>query len=45
MDALGRKHGPDKIYKSYDLIQKTNFESVNLDLIFGILVKASSMGN
>ena len=36
MDALGRKHGPDKIYKAYDLIQKTNFESVNLDLIFGI---------
>jgi len=36
MDALGRKHGPDKVYKAYDLIQKTNFESVNLDLIFGI---------
>ena len=30
----------DKIYQAYDLIQKTNFESVNLDLILGFPVKA-----
>ena len=36
MNELGRKHGPDKIHQAYDLIQKSGFVSVNLDLIFGI---------
>ena len=33
---LGRKHGPEKVFHAYDLIRETNFNSVNLDLIFGI---------
>ena len=36
INALGRKHGPEKVFKAYDLIRNMNFESVNLDLIFGI---------
>ena len=36
MDDLGRKHGPEKVFHAYDLIRETNFNSVNLDLIFGI---------
>ena len=35
MNELGRKHGPEKVYKAYDLIREIDFESVNLDLIFG----------
>ena len=36
MDALGRKHSPDKACSAYDMIRETGFDSVNLDLIFGI---------
>ena len=36
MNDLGRKHGPEKVFQAYDLIRETNFNSVNLDLIFGI---------
>ena len=36
MDALGRKHGPEKVFHAYDLIREADFKSVNLDLIFGI---------
>ena len=36
MDALGRRHGPEKVFHAYDLIRETGFKSVNLDLIFGI---------
>jgi oxygen-independent coproporphyrinogen-3 oxidase len=36
MDALGRKHGPEKVYQAYDIIRNAGFKSVNLDLIFGI---------
>jgi oxygen-independent coproporphyrinogen-3 oxidase len=36
MDALGRNHTPDKARKAYEMIRETGFESVNLDLIFGI---------
>ena len=36
MDALGRKHGPEKVFRAYELIREMDFEAVNLDLIFGI---------
>ena len=36
MDDLGRKHGPKKVYQAYKNIRDAGFESVNLDLIFGI---------
>lgn len=36
MDALGRNHTPGKARKAYEMIRETGFESVNLDLIFGI---------
>ena len=36
MVALGRKHGPEKVFRAYDMIRETGFKSVNLDLIFGI---------
>ena len=36
MDDLGRKHGPEKVFHAYNLIRETKFNSVNLDLIFGI---------
>ena len=36
MKDLGRKHGPKKVYQAYQIIREAGFESVNLDLIFGI---------
>ena len=36
MDALGRNHSPDKAWRAYDMIREIGFDSVNLDLIFGI---------
>ena len=36
MEDLGRRHGPEKVLRAYDLIRETDFKSVNLDLIFGI---------
>lgn len=36
MDALGRNHSPDKACRAYDMIREIGFDSVNLDLIFGI---------
>ena len=33
---IGRNHTPDKARKAYEMIRETGFESVNLDLIFGI---------
>lgn len=36
MDALGRNHSPDKARRAYDMIREIGFDSVNLDLIFGI---------
>ena len=36
MQDLGRRHGPEKVLRAYDLIRETDFKSVNLDLIFGI---------
>ena len=36
MVALGRKHGPEKVFRAYNMIRESGFKSVNLDLIFGI---------
>ena len=36
MDALGRNHSPDKACRAYGMIREIGFDSVNLDLIFGI---------
>ena len=36
MDTLGRNHSPDKACRAYDMIREIGFDSVNLDLIFGI---------
>jgi oxygen-independent coproporphyrinogen-3 oxidase len=36
MNDLGRKHGPPKVFQAYHHIREAGFESVNLDLIFGI---------
>jgi oxygen-independent coproporphyrinogen III oxidase len=36
LDALGRQHTREKIFRAYDRIRKAGFRSVNLDLIFAI---------
>lgn len=36
LDALGRQHTRERIFRAYDLIRKVGFGSVNLDLIFAI---------
>ncbi|WP_438482286.1 radical SAM family heme chaperone HemW [Oleiharenicola lentus] len=36
LDALGRQHTPEQIYRAYDLIRAQGFQSVNLDLMFAL---------
>lgn len=34
--AVNRRHSPEDILKTYDMIRKTGFNSVNMDLILGL---------
>ena len=36
LDALGRQHSPEQVYRAYDLIRGAGFASVNLDLMFAL---------
>ncbi len=36
LDALGRQHTPEQVYRAYDLIRGAGFASVNLDLMFAL---------
>lgn len=36
LDALGRQHTANQIYRAYDLIRAAGFASVNLDLMFAL---------
>ncbi len=36
LDALGRQHTTNQIYRAYDLIRGAGFASVNLDLMFAL---------
>jgi oxygen-independent coproporphyrinogen-3 oxidase len=36
LEALGRQHTPQQIYRAYDLIRGAGFASVNLDLMFAL---------
>jgi oxygen-independent coproporphyrinogen-3 oxidase len=36
LETLGRIHGPDDIPRTAELIRRTGFEHLNLDLIFGV---------
>lgn len=36
LDALGRQHSPEQIYRAWNLIREAGFPSANLDLIFAI---------
>ena len=36
MQELGRAHSVETALKSYSLVRSVGFESVNLDLIFGM---------
>lgn len=36
LDALGRQHTPEQVYRAYELIRWTGFASVNLDLMFAL---------
>jgi|UniRef100_UPI00404B1B28 oxygen-independent coproporphyrinogen III oxidase len=36
LDALGRQHSLDQIYRAYDLVRAADFQSVNLDLMFAL---------
>lgn len=36
LDALGRLHPREKIFAAYDLLRRSGFENVNLDLMFAL---------
>ena len=36
LDALGRQHSPEQVYRAYALIRGAHFASVNLDLMFAL---------
>ena len=36
LDALGRQHSSEQVYRAYDLIRAAGFASVNLDLMFAL---------
>lgn len=36
LDALGRQHTTEQVYRAYDLIRGAGFASVNLDLMFAL---------
>jgi oxygen-independent coproporphyrinogen III oxidase len=36
LDALGRQHSLEQIYRAYDLVRAADFQSVNLDLMFAL---------
>ena len=36
LDALGRQHSREQIYRAYDRVRSANFASVNLDLMFAL---------
>ncbi len=36
LDALGRQHTTEQVYRAYDLIRAQDFASVNLDLMFAL---------
>ncbi len=36
LDALGRAHSREQVYRAYDLIRSAGFASVNLDLMFAL---------
>src|SRR5881296_1398457 len=36
LDRLGRIHSREMVFKSYDILRRAGFESINLDLMFAI---------
>ncbi|MFI5356557.1 MAG: radical SAM family heme chaperone HemW [Opitutales bacterium] len=36
LEALGRQHTPEQIYRAYERVRATGFASVNLDLMFAL---------
>lgn len=36
LDALGRQHSPEQIYRAYDRVRAAGFASVNVDLMFAL---------
>jgi oxygen-independent coproporphyrinogen-3 oxidase len=36
LDALGRAHSREQVYRAYDCIKETGFPSVNIDLMFAL---------
>src|SRR6185503_2315248 len=36
LDRLGRIHSRDQVFKSYELLRRSGFTNINLDLMFGI---------
>lgn len=36
LDALGRQHTPEQIYRAYERVRAAGFKSVNLDLMFAL---------
>lgn len=36
LDALGRRHTREQVYRAYSLVREAGFDNVNLDLIFAI---------
>jgi len=36
LDRLGRIHSREQVFKSYDILRKSGFDNVNLDLMFAI---------
>ena len=36
LDRLGRVHSRDMVFKSYDILRRAGFDSINLDLMFAI---------
>jgi len=36
LDALGRQHSPEQVYKAYHLIREMGFKNVNVDMMFAL---------
>lgn len=36
LEFLGRIHGPEEVFRSWDLLRRAGFENLNLDLMFAI---------
>jgi oxygen-independent coproporphyrinogen-3 oxidase len=41
--ALGRIHGPDEVFMAVDRAQRSGFERINLDLMFGLPLQTPEM--